>query len=79
MDHATTLSRRFATHTARITVVGQGHAGLPLAVEFAKTGFFVTGLDTDVDRVTALATGRSHAPDVPSEELKRFFEQDAIT
>src|SRR3981189_1765405 len=58
-DHATTLSRLIATHTARLTVIGQGYVGLPLAVEFAKAGFTVTGLDNDVERVTALATGRS--------------------
>src|SRR5256712_13552445 len=69
-DHVTTLSHRIATHTARITVIGQGYVGLPLAVEFAKAGFPVTGLDTDPDRVAALASGRSHVPDVPSDELQ---------
>ena len=72
-DHATTLSRRIAAHTARLTIIGQGYVGLPLAVEFAKAGFPVTGLDTDLDRVTALATGRSHVPDVPSEELQALL------
>src|SRR5213594_2607311 len=72
-DHATTLGRRIATHTARVTINGQGYVGLPLAVEFAKAGFPVTGLDTDLDRVTALATGRSHVPDVPSEELQALL------
>src|SRR5437867_1203148 len=72
-DHATTLSRRIGTHRARLTVIGQGYVGLPLAVEFAKTGFFVTGLDTDLDRATALATGCSHVPDVRSEELQTLI------
>src|SRR5947208_995535 len=74
IDHATTLSRLIATHTARLTIIGQGYVGLPLAVEFAKAGFPVTGLDTDLDRVTALATGRSHVPDVPSEELQALLK-----
>jgi UDP-N-acetyl-D-glucosamine dehydrogenase len=69
-DHATTLSCRIAGRTARLTIVGQGYVGLPLAVEFAKAGFSVVGLDTDLDRVATLATGRSHVPDVPSEELQ---------
>jgi UDP-N-acetyl-D-glucosamine dehydrogenase len=72
-DHAATLSRRIATHTARLTVIGQGYVGLPLAVAFANAGFTVTGLDTDVERVTALATGLSHVPDVPSEELQALL------
>src|SRR5881296_4237298 len=73
VDHATALSRRIATHTARLTIIGQGYVGLPLAVEFAKAGFAVTGLDADPDRVAALATGRSHVPDVRSEELQTLL------
>jgi len=67
--YETTLSRRIAAHAARLTIIGQGYVGLPLAVEFAKAGFTVAGLDTDPDRIAALATGRSHVPDVRSEEL----------
>src|SRR5947209_18111895 len=74
VDHATTLRRRIATHRAKVAILGQGYVGLPLAVEFAKAGFPVTGLDTDLDRVTALATGRSHVPDVPSEELQALLK-----
>jgi len=36
LDHATTLSRHIANHTARISIVGQGYVGLPLAVAFAE-------------------------------------------
>src|SRR2546428_5816274 len=72
-DHVTTLSHRIATHTARVSVIGQGYVGLPLAVEFAKAGFPVTGLDTDPDRVAALASGRSHVPDVPSKHLQALL------
>jgi UDP-N-acetyl-D-glucosamine dehydrogenase len=70
IDHALLLSRRIAERRARLTIVGQGYVGLPLAAAFARAGFAVTGLDADVDRVAALATGRSHVPDVPSEELQ---------
>src|SRR2546425_3577400 len=74
MDLATTLSHRIANHTARITIVGQGYVGLPLAVEFARIGFPVIGLDTDPDRVAALVSGRSHVPDVPSEHLQALLQ-----
>ena len=73
MDYASTLTRRIANHTARLTIIGQGYVGLPLAVEFAKAGFAVVGLDADPDRVAALATGRSHVPDVRSEELQTLL------
>src|SRR5256712_1156103 len=67
------LSERIAAHTAHISVIGQGYVGLPLAVEFAKAGFTVTGFDNDPDRVAALGSGRSHVPDVPSEEIQALL------
>src|SRR5438093_6814289 len=73
VDHATTLSRRIADHAARISIIGQGYVGLPVAVEFARAGFPVTGLDTDLDRVAALAIGRSHVPDVRSDDLQALL------
>src|SRR3989454_1839991 len=71
--HATPRIRQIATHSARVTVIGQGYVGLPLAVAFAETGFPVTGLDTDPDRVAALASGHSHVPDVPSKQLQTLL------
>src|SRR5436309_8633352 len=73
MDYATTLSRHIATHTARVSIIGQGYVGLPLAVAFAEAGFPVTGLDTDPDRVATLASGRSPVRDVPSEQLQALL------
>jgi UDP-N-acetyl-D-glucosamine dehydrogenase len=60
--------------TARIAVVGQGYVGLPLAVEFARCGFRVTGIDTDPARITALERGESYVPDVPSEQLHEVVQ-----
>ena len=39
------LEERIRTRTARVGIVGLGYVGLPLAVEFAKAGFHVTGID----------------------------------
>jgi UDP-N-acetyl-D-glucosamine dehydrogenase len=64
------LQARIEDKTARLAVVGQGYVGLPLAVELARCGFRVTGLDTDETRVSALAAGRSYIPDVADGELQ---------
>ena len=72
-NHVATLSQRIDSRTARVTIIGQGYVGLPLAVEFAKAGFTVTGLDNDPERVAGLASGRSHIPDVPSAELQALL------
>ncbi|MBI3029561.1 MAG: nucleotide sugar dehydrogenase [Candidatus Rokubacteria bacterium] len=74
MSHAG-LVERIRNREARLTVIGQGYVGLPLAVEFARAGFPVTGLDTDLDRVTALNAGRSCSPDVESEDLATLLRQ----
>jgi len=68
MSH-TQLADRIQNHDASLTVIGQGYVGLPLAVGFARAGFRVTGLDSDPDRVAALSGGRSHSPDVVSDDL----------
>src|SRR5256712_4440960 len=59
-------------HAARIAVVGQGYVGLPLAIEFARAGFTVAGLDTDPERVAALEEHRSYVGDVASDEIGRL-------
>ena len=65
------LIDRIGNRSARISVIGQGYVGLPLALEFARAGFTVSGLDTDLDRVAALSAGHSYSPDVSSEDLAR--------
>ena len=75
MDHVTTLNQRIEARTARLAIVGQGYVGLPVAVEFAATGFSVTGLDTDPDRVAALSFGRSCSPDVTNTDLMALLRE----
>ncbi|HEU4725679.1 MAG TPA: nucleotide sugar dehydrogenase [Candidatus Eisenbacteria bacterium] len=64
------FTRRVANRKARIGVIGLGYVGLPLAVEFAKAGFRVTGFEIDAKRVAALNAGRSYIQDVPTGELR---------
>src|SRR5262245_63021184 len=71
---AADLHRRIVERSARVGIIGQGYVGLPLAVEFARVGFPVTGFDTSVDRVTTLNAGRSHTPDVPDDALRARIE-----
>jgi UDP-N-acetyl-D-glucosamine dehydrogenase len=69
------LADRIQSHSAHLTVIGQGYVGLPLAVEFATAGFPVIGLDTDPDRVALLNSGRSHTPDVTNADLMALVRQ----
>ena len=64
------LSDRIRNHSGRVSVIGQGYVGLPLAMEFAKVGFDVVGIDLDEDKVVALNRGESYIPDVESQVLR---------
>src|SRR6266540_2883738 len=73
------LLQKIADRTAHVAVVGQGYVGLPLAVEFAKAGFHVTGIDVDKSRVGRLKKGESYIQDVPSSDLKPLVEAGRFT
>ena len=63
------LMDRIRTRQARAGVVGLGYVGLPLAVEFARSGLAVTGLDLDTRKVAAIQRGESYIPDVQSSDV----------
>ena len=60
-------------------VVGLGYVGLPLAVEMAKAGFRVLGMDVAEDKTVEVNAGRSYIPDVPTEELAELVHAGLIT
>ena len=68
-DTSARLAGAINDRTARVAVIGQGYVGLPLAVELARAGFRVVGIDTDSDRVAAITIGQSPTPDIPSDTL----------
>ncbi|MHB0856575.1 MAG: nucleotide sugar dehydrogenase [Anaerolineae bacterium] len=68
-DAKTLLLSKFADRSARVAVIGLGYVGLPLAVEFARAGFRVLGIDLDAAKCAALNNGHSYVQDVPSSTL----------
>ncbi|MFF9781106.1 nucleotide sugar dehydrogenase [Streptomyces nigrescens] len=58
-----------------MAVVGVGYTGLPLAVGFAAAGLTVVCLDSDVEKIAAIAEGRSYLPDVSDAELSAHAEK----
>ena len=63
------LKRKIADRAARVHVIGLGYVGLSLAVELAKAGFTVRGIDVDLERVTQLNRGQSYLVDIATETL----------
>jgi UDP-N-acetyl-D-glucosamine dehydrogenase len=64
------LQEKLETRTARVSVIGLGYVGLSLAVELAKAGLTVRGVDLDLERVSLLNRGESYLVDVPADVLK---------
>lgn len=64
------LEQRIARRQARVGITGLGYVGLPLAVEFARVGFSVTGFDVSASKVAQINAGESYVLDVPSDALQ---------
>lgn len=62
-----------------LAIIGLGYVGLPLALQFAKKGCHVLGLDIDANKVTALNQGESYIHHIASNAVQeqvaggRFF------
>ena len=69
---ATALEEKIRNRTARVGIIGLGYVGLPLAMEFAKAGFSVTGIDIQPSKVSQLNRGESYVQDVPTDTLKKW-------
>jgi UDP-N-acetyl-D-glucosamine dehydrogenase len=72
------LEQKILTHSARVGVVGLGYVGLPLAVEFAKAGFSVTGIDLSTEKNRRVNAGDSYVGDIPSSTLAPLVETGKI-
>jgi UDP-N-acetyl-D-glucosamine dehydrogenase len=58
-----------ADEAMKTAVVGLGYVGLPLSLQFARSGVTVLGLDVDVAKVDALHLGKSYIKHIPSEAV----------
>ena len=66
------LMERIEKKRARVGVIGLGYVGLPLAVEFCRAGFAVTGFEVDARRVDEINAGRSYIGDVSDYTMREL-------
>lgn len=64
------LKEKIEKKEALVGVIGLGYVGLPLAVEMAKTGFKVVGIDVNPHKVDMLKKGQSYVIDVKSKDVE---------
>lgn len=72
------LEEKLTARTARVGIIGLGYVGLPLAVEFARAGFTVTGIDVQESKVASLMAGDSYIQDVPSDQVRQLVESGKL-
>ena len=72
------LARKIQARTARVGIVGLGYVGLPLAVEYAKAGFPVTGIDLSTSKVDRVNAGNSYIADIHAAEFKPLVESGKL-
>jgi len=73
------LEERLNDGTAVLGVVGLGYVGLPLAVEMAKAGYRVIGVDVSAQRVAQLDRGENYIPDVDGCELASLVGKGVVS
>ena len=72
------LSKKIESREARVGIVGLGYVGLPLAVEYAKAGFHVTGIDLSASKIASVNAGESYVGDINSAELAELVRSGKL-
>jgi UDP-N-acetyl-D-glucosamine dehydrogenase len=68
------LQEKISNHTAIVGVVGLGYVGLPFAVEKAKVGFTVLGIEQNPLRAERVNQADNYISDVDDEDLKQVVK-----
>ncbi len=72
------LIQKIKDHTAVVGVIGLGYVGLPFAVEKAKVGFRVIGVEQNPVRAAKVNRGENYISDVRDEELQELVAKGVI-
>jgi UDP-N-acetyl-D-glucosamine dehydrogenase len=63
----------------KVTVVGQGYVGLPLAIASSEVGFTVFGLDNNEEKIAALESGKSIIEDLSDDVIRKSLNSNLYT
>ena len=65
----------FLSKKMRIAIIGLGYVGLPLSLQFARSGTCVLGLDIDQAKIEAIQCGRSYIKQIQSAEIQSQVQE----
>lgn len=63
----------------KIAIVGLGYVGLPLSLQFARSGVSVIGLDIDPEKVKEINAGRSYIKHIESSTIAQQLADKTFT
>ncbi len=72
------LINKINDKSAKVGVIGLGYVGLPLAIEFTKAGYEVTGIDVNEKKVDAINSGKNYIKDVNDSILKNAVKKKLL-
>ncbi len=70
MEAPMNLLEKINNRSATIGVIGLGYVGLPLAIQFVKSGFKTIGFDVDKAKVSDLKEGKTYIRHIPIEQVR---------
>ena len=77
-ERVQSLLDKIEKRTAIVGIVGLGYVGLPFAVEKAKVGFKVLGIEQNLDRAERVNRGENYIPDIKDEELRDLVQKGKL-
>ena len=63
----------------KIAIVGLGYVGLPLCLQFARSGVEVLGLDIDPRKVAQLNAGKSYIRHIPGSQVNEILQKGGFS
>ena len=63
----------------KICIIGLGYVGLPLAIQFARSGAEVIGLDVDRAKVDQVNRGRSYIKHIAAKTISEVLKAKRLT
>ena len=72
------LKQKLLNKQAKISIIGLGYVGLPLAIALAKSGFEVCGIDTSKSKIQSIQSGKSYIEDIKSKDIATLTSSQGI-
>lgn len=67
---------KIKTRKVKVGIIGLGYVGLPLALEFVESGFYIIGFDVDDQKILILESENTYIKHIPKERISKAIKSD---